>query len=988
MNDYSNIKMGQFKNEQLPLAMASVPVFSRPASGASNLFQNPSMPSAYGFNMDGTLGHTPTLYNHPGSHLPHASKMNSRPPDPEPHHMGHSFPKPPPPVLYHNFTPLSSCNIVTTNSFFNMNTSSDMQKHSFEEVLNLPPAFNTDATMNAQMMLPKTQYHELVSLVTSENRHYFQEPVNSFVQNLNPISHDLQMAEARKQSRSYKTESKAINLVQADGVHVSSIQNQSPIRNDIDADSLVDKSVGDTATCTNIMPTGYDKDMYRCGFCDTKCSSSETLLNHLNTHTDVLPYHCGICGVAFIDGSQLIRHVQQSHDVKPPFACGLCASAFHQSEELKEHIETHEKPPSINKAKLPPVSLIKENRKSLERADESLKQVETEVEADDDDDDELETEDFNSSVLMNPAANTIIIGKDTKFSLRKGPSKIVMDDVDLSSVCTVIIEPSSAGGIRKKHLFKCNYCEKVCKDKGSLVSHVRTHTKGRPYECNICLAKFKQYAHLSDHVMTKHTKDRPFVCDRCAKTFNRKSHLQDHIRLRHTEDKLYHCSECNATFQKRNEFSEHKRVHGKPPKYQCNICPRQFRNVTDYERHIRSHTKEKRFECEICHLTFGLLANAKKHMVKHSEERPFRCDVCPKAYHFEHDYKRHKLTHLNKKPFPCTDCYKSFKNASLLKKHAKEAHMKSEEDPSKKPFKCLTCRKRFKIQWDLDRHRKIHAKKKPFLCLYCYKSYGSEAMLIKHAKVHEGQDLPLYDHSKDVDESATGTNRKKRGRKPKLKNEPEAQDQADEIASNETDGKPKGRGRLPKQKMEVQSKHGLLKCIKQSLRRKNNQKTDEKSPPRIKVTLRRKQLRNRQFRCPDCNQPFLNEVMLKKHSKVHEERDDSDTDEDSQQSINQSESTNETASLVSFNENANDATSLNESSQSNTNDRLDSVIVRADMSSQGEDTTHDDDDDTTWNNSSESQCDDNSASDLTSMKNKKVTLKRKACVPSFRQISS
>ncbi|CAG5118790.1 unnamed protein product [Candidula unifasciata] len=902
--------------------------------------------------------------------------------------MGHSFPKAlPPPMLYHNFTPLNSCNIVTTNGFFNLNTPSDMPKHSFEEVLNIPPAFNTDSTMNAQMMMPKTHYHELISSVASENRHYFQDPANSFVQNLNTIPHDLQMTEARKQSRCYKTESKTVtNIVSTDNVQV---KNNNPVGNDIDKDNLIDKSADDVVASANIMPNGYDKDAYKCGFCEMKCLSSEILLDHLNTHTNVLPYHCGICGAAFIDVNQLMRHVRQSHNVKPPFACGLCTSTFHQSEELKEHIETHEKPPSINKIKLPSAFVVKEKIKSLDKADESPKEEETEEEADDDDDDEFETENMNSSALMNSTANTIIISKDTNFSLRKGPSKIVMDDVDLSSVCTVIIEPSSAGGIRKKHLFKCNYCEKVCKDKGSLVSHVRTHTKGRPYECNVCLARFKQYAHLSDHVMTKHTKDRPFVCDRCAKTFNRKSHLQDHIRLRHTDDKLYHCSDCSATFQKRTEYSEHKRIHGKPPKYQCNLCPRQFRNVTDYERHIRSHTKEKRFECEVCHLTFGLLANAKKHMVKHSEDRPFKCEVCPKAYHFEHDYKRHQLTHINKKPFPCTDCYKSFKNASLLKKHSKEAHMKSEEDPTKKPFKCLTCRKRFKIQWDLDRHRKIHAKKKPFLCLYCYKSYGSEAMLVKHTKVHEGQDLPLYDHSKDlIDESLTEANRKKRGRKSKLKNEPESKIHSDETASK-ADEKLKSRGRPSRQKTEIHSQRaGLLKL---SLRRKKIKETAEKSAPRIKVRLRHKQLRKRSFRCPDCNQPFLNEATLKKHSKIHEEEYNDNTEDDSQQCLYQNDSKNEGATnLASFNKNANDATSINDSSQVKRNDRLNKGVSRGDDSTQDEDTSCDNDvdDATSWNSSSESQHDENSALELVSIKSKKTIVKKKTGVPLCKHIGS
>ncbi|RUS89678.1 hypothetical protein EGW08_002599 [Elysia chlorotica] len=411
---------------------------------------------------------------------------------------------------------------------------------------------------------------------------------------------------------------------------------------------------------------------YKCGICELKLCSNEALLAHINTHTDLMPYNCNFCGVSFIEGRQLMNHVLHSHFVKAPYACGFCNLTFHENSHLQQHVISHELQKDTSN-----IDVKKHKEKAMPKSmDARGENVELE--------DSIELEEYNTSNASNPldlfstSSNTLLINKETRFDLRKEPSKIVMDDIDLSSVCTVLVEPSSAGGIRKKHLFKCNFCQKICKDKGSLVSHVRIHTQDRPYECNVCCAKFKQYAHLRDH-LTKHTKDRPFICDRCAKAFNRKSHLQDHIRLKHTDDKLYHCSECPLTFQRRTEFSEHKRTHVKTLKYQCNICARQFRNITDYKRHARSHTKEKLYECDVCHLTFGLLANAKRHMVKHDKERPFQCDVCPKAYHFEHDLKRHKLTHLKKKPFPCSSCCKSFKTSALLKKHTKTTHMNQSE---------------------------------------------------------------------------------------------------------------------------------------------------------------------------------------------------------------------------------------------------------------------------------------------------------------------
>ncbi|KAH9490774.1 hypothetical protein Btru_046964 [Bulinus truncatus] len=797
MDDYTNIKQGQFKLNSTALTMSTLPMFSsHPAIPGSDHFQSSTPSATYRFTMDSMTPAPVNLYGHPTSHH-QVSKVHQHQLEPE-RQMNHGFVKPPVTYGFH-----TSC---TTNGFFN----SDIHNHSFEDVLNSQPSFTVNSSMNADI-LSKLSYHQTPNTIMTDLVHYSQEGSANYIQNVNkPLPQQLHLADQKNQPQLpavfSKPDSDTSSLQTGDLSHSHNEMNShnQPVS---DCHSIHRTSVNLPKEDSKLLELCNSKNIYKCGLCEMCLSNSEMLICHVNGHTSFMPYHCGICSMAFIEGNELMEHVSTTHSVKAPYACGLCQMTFYHNKDLNEHIESHLQLNDDVQCSAP-LEVRKVVRKIEMKPITQFKGEETDEDYDNEEDNNsVEMYDPSSEPNSNPAASKILIGKDTNFSLRKGPSKIVMDDVDLSKDCTIIVEPSSAGGVRKKHLFKCNYCEKVCKDKGSLVSHIRTHTKGRPYECETCHATFKQYAHLSDHVMTKHTKERPFVCDRCAKSFNRKSHLQDHIRLRHTEDKLYHCSECSATFQKRTDYSDHKRTHGKAPKYQCNMCPRQFRNVTDYERHIRSHTKEKCFECEVCHLTFGLLANAKKHMVKHSEDRPFKCEICPKAYHFEHDYKRHLVTHKHKKPFPCPDCYKSFKNDTLLKKHAKEAHMKVEEDPENKPFTCVTCKKRFKIQWDLDRHRKIHAKKKPFPCLFCYKTYGSEAMLSKHARVHDGQNLPLYDHSKDIIEDSDNENQPTR-KKSKAAHDKESKDQTCEESDTEDipikKSNPslglKRRGRPPKQK--------------------------------------------------------------------------------------------------------------------------------------------------------------------------------------------
>ncbi len=71
--------------------------------------------------------------------------------------------------------------------------------------------------------------------------------------------------------------------------------------------------------------------------------------------------------------------------------------------------------------------------------------------------------------------------------------------------------------------YECLFCSRQCLNKSCLFDHYRTHTKERPYFCNICDISLSKA--LSMH-MIMHTGERPFQCKVCKKSFTQKSNMR------------------------------------------------------------------------------------------------------------------------------------------------------------------------------------------------------------------------------------------------------------------------------------------------------------------------------------------------------------------------------------------------------------------------------------------------------------------------------
>lgn len=160
--------------------------------------------------------------------------------------------------------------------------------------------------------------------------------------------------------------------------------------------------------------------------------------------------------------------------------------------------------------------------------------------------------------------------------------------------------------------YACPKCPARFQTRQNQERHLLIHTGAKPYECEVCGARFSQPSHLKTHHKTHlapSERGPRHLCRVCSATFVTAAVCRTHERI-HTGDKPYECEQCPAAFAESGKLSRHRRSHLNPETngraHVCITCGTRFTKQAHLKRHAKSHSKDKIAVSSVPQLTSGV----------------------------------------------------------------------------------------------------------------------------------------------------------------------------------------------------------------------------------------------------------------------------------------------------------------------------------------------------------------------------------------------
>ena len=335
---------------------------------------------------------------------------------------------------------------------------------------------------------------------------------------------------------------------------------------------------------------GPEANAAQCTLCEAVFPNPSSLRNHVvNVHVNGSSHTCQLCGKAFLNQENLDAHTKSKH---PNLTKRL--QALREALGIEGDLDGILQPPDINANTLPSnavqqlsvcnssLSLSTPSESNIQRDSSPVNaEVPLNLSTTSSKDSPTSSTPCPSSSISNPpstqtkpAASSSVTVQTSKVDLPSAPvpakdlaevakqqppppplPSLPSSPVPIGDIIVAVNnnndgeggdgdddddeegETSGGGGGGRKKSSICKVCGIVLSPKTNVNVHMRTHSGARPYQCALCLSRFRQKAHLMKHFRCSHNMKRPpFVCLFCPEETATSNDLYRHITDRHRAD--------------------------------------------------------------------------------------------------------------------------------------------------------------------------------------------------------------------------------------------------------------------------------------------------------------------------------------------------------------------------------------------------------------------------------------------------------------------